>query len=218
MIRHTTALLSLLTATLTLTAPARADEFKHEAMVMGKMGNHPNLIQFVGSTTLEVSFTPSAVGENPLYQSQTMQGENPLFESSADPGTPGSVISITFELDNTTLTPSDAGNGLIHRDIAARNFLVQTTQGSYESAPGEFLLFGNDGPPDLRKSGGIGPVRWMAPESLRLYQPGTQGSTDPGDYFDINAFSFFDVSYVPEPGALSVFVLGLGCVARRAKR
>lgn len=164
----------------TFSAPIHADEFKHEANVMGKLGNHPNIVQFIGPTNLNVTFTPSAVIDNPLYEDQTMHGDNPLYQSSADPGTPGGVQSVSFTLDNTALTPAANGEGIVHRDIAARNFLVQTNGGNFESAPGEFLLFGNDGPPDLRAaSGGVGPVRWMAPESLRLYRPGTQAPSTP---------------------------------------
>lgn len=207
-----------LTLALTCSAPALADEFRHEANVMGKMGNHPNVIQFIGATTLDVDFVPSAAGENPLYQGQTMQGENVLYEGAADPGSPTGVQSVTFTLDNTDLTPSSVGNGIVHRDIAARNFLVQTNGGTFESAPGEFLLFGNDGPTDLRKSG-VGPIRWMAPESLRLYSPGNQGSSNPEHYFDIQPFSSFTTNYVPEPTLFAlVIILGAPQLVRRPYR
>lgn len=207
MYRICTPILAL-TLALTFSTPTLADEFKHEANVMGKMGNHPNIIQFTGPTTLDVTFAPSAVGDNPLYQGQTMQGENVLYEGAADPGTPTGVQSVSFTLDNTDLTPSSAGNGVVHRDIAARNFLVQTNGGTFQSAPGEFLLFGNDGPPDLRAaSGGVGPIRWMAPESLRLYSPGNQGSSNPEHYFDIQPFSSFTTNYVPEPTTATLLLL-----------
>jgi len=217
MTRISTALLTLALA-FTLSTSVHADEFKHEANVIGKMGNHPNVVTFIGPSNLDVTFTPSAVIDNPLYEDQTMQGDNPLYQPSADPGTPDGIQSITFELDNTALTPIAAGEGIIHRDIAARNFLVQINGGTFESAPGEFLLFGNDGPPDLRNpQTNVGPIRWMAPESLRLYSPGNQGSTNPEHYFDIQPFSFFTTSYVPEPGTLSLFAIALTCLNRRGR-
>ena len=77
----------------------------------------------------------------------------PLFESAAAPGSPGSVISVGWEFAGTK--SSQAGNGIVHRDIATRNVLVTTTEGVYELDPAAgTLFFQNDGPPSLR---GVGP-------------------------------------------------------------
>jgi len=185
---------------------AFADEFVHEANIMARVGNHPNVVRFVGApTTLDVPLIDTPAGTNPLYEGQTLQGENPLYTGSADPGTPGSIQSITFELDNQGLATRLHAEGIVHRDVAARNFLVTTDQGVYESQAGQAILFGNDGPPDLRTN--VGPVRWMAPESLRLHR---SGSTDPDDYIEIAEGSFFEASYVPEPSSLGL--IALGCV------
>ncbi|MEQ8211698.1 MAG: hypothetical protein RH917_17985 [Lacipirellulaceae bacterium] len=92
--------------------------------------------------------------------------------------------------------------------------LVTTTSGNYASGDGEFLLFGNDGGQSLRGSD-VGPVRWMAPESIRLFS--TNPGAGPDDYFDLPAGSYFTVFYaVLEPSAvgLLVFASGLLCCRR----
>ena len=194
--------------------PVHADEFVHEANVMARLGNHPNVVTFIGARTLDIPLTKSATGgNNPLYESRPFGGENPLYSIAGEPGTPGAVQSISFELDNTAQTPHLHAEGIVHRDIAARNFIVSTNQGVYTSAPGELLLFGNDGPPDLRSN--VGPIRWMAPESLRLHR---SGSTDPNDWIEVAEFSYFETTYVPEPGSLGLLALGMGMLARRRGR
>lgn len=204
--------LLVLVMTTAWASPIVADEFRHEANILGKLGNHPNVVTFIGPSVIDVGFETDARGHNnPLYQGSGMSGEMPLYEGSADPGTPYAIQSITFDLDTAGLPAITLGNGVVHRDIAARNVLVQTNGGIYESGPDAFLLFGNDGPTDIRSN--VGPVRWMAPESLRLTR---NGSTDPNDYIDIQAGSFFDVSYVPEPGsALLMGMVGLALTRRR---
>ena len=197
-----------------LATPAIADEFKHEAKVIGKMGNHPNVaIFFEGDNEVDVLFkTDARSNNNPAYQQNEMQGENPLHEGAADPGTPNAMQSITFELSTDGLPAINLGEGIVHRDIAARNLLVQANGGTYASEPDAFLLFSHDGPTDLRSN--VGPVRWMAPESLRLQRT---GSTDPDDYIEIQAGSYFDATYVPEPATLAIFGLGGLIVARRRR-
>lgn len=207
--------------------PPATEEFRHEVRVMGKLGNHPNVIQFIGATNAEAAIVPvdpgnGRKGDNPLYTGQGVGGENPLFDSAAPPNTPPGAASVSFILDSDGLQPSVNGEGVVHRDIAARNFIVTTNTGTYASSPDQFLLFGNDGGLSVvgdRASGGVGPIRWMAPESLRLL-PVTPPSVplDPDDYFDILAGSSFTVNYLPEPtSAAALLVLGLPALVRRRR-
>lgn len=165
---------------------------------------------------LEVSNVAPAAG-GPIYQGETTEVANPLYEGLAAPGSPGSILGVTLTLDS--LKPSVAGNGIVHRDIAARNVLITATEGVYEFEIDATQLFSNDGPDDLR---GVGPIRWMAPESLRskAYTPQT-GDQRTGTW-EIAAFSYFDVSYpVPEPGTAVLALLAsatLGSCRARMRR
>lgn len=184
-------------------------EFVHEANILAKLGNHPNVITFIGASSIQVGFESGPIENNPIYDGQVLTADNPLYSASGEPGTPEVVQSIRFELDNTRLAHLHKDN-VVHRDIATRNFLVTTDQGDYVSDVDAFLLFGNDGPPDLRTH--VGPVRWMAPETLKLHRI---GSTDPNDVIEIQSFSFFHANYVPAP---TVFVLALPAMALISRR
>lgn len=209
-------------ALLTIAAalPAGADEFVHEANVMARVGNHPNVVQFLTDTPfiVDVDFKPDAVGGNsPIYEGENKKVTNPLYDPGADPGSVGSFESISFTLDNTTLSPSLHAEGVIHRDIAARNFLVTTNFGSYSAAPGEVLLFSSDGPLDLTRSN-VGPIRWMAPESIRL---SSANPTSDDDYVEIAAGSFFTVDYaspVPEPASAALLAVANLAITRVRRR
>lgn len=164
-------------------------------------------------SALEVT-APSAAGDNPLYEGQTAEKTNPLYEPAAAPGSPGSVIGVAF--DFTKVISRLSAVDIVHRDLAARNLRVTTEEGIYEADPATVGLFSNDGPADLR---GVGPVRWMAPESIRTR---TYSSTSPGGqtgYWEIAAFSYFDVAYpVPEPSGLAGIASAAGVTLGGATR
>lgn len=165
---------------------------------------------------LETEFRPGVVNEeNPLAVDQmewvesAAQGDAPLTISTLD------ILRVRFDWDS--ISSSLHAEGIVHRDIAARNMIVETTGGTFSTDAADLFYFGNDGPPDLRAPG-VGPVRWMAPESIRTknYTAGsTGGSAAPGEYWELAAFSFFDASYVPAPSSLALVGFGALCVRRR---
>jgi serine/threonine protein kinase len=162
------------------------------------------------------NLSPDGVN-NPLYEEAEATVDNPLYESTADPGSVEGISSISFTLS----TPKHLHReGIIHRDIAARNFQIQTSEGLFSSAQDVELLFGNDGPMDLR---GVGPVRWMAPESLRFstFIPNGSTTTPSTQYFELQEFSYFEASYfaTPEPSsALGWLLTSLFLCLWRARR
>lgn len=149
-------------------------------------------------------------GTNPLYNDDAVVIDNPFYDDDAEPGTPGSVISIALSLFQITAAGKD---GIIHRDLATRNHLILTAEGAYTPEPGTGGTWGNDGGDII---GGIGPVRWMAPESIH-HSVFTGGLRTDGYWF-IAAGSHIDVAYpVPAPTAASVLALGCALVAPRRR-
>lgn len=165
-------------------------------------------------TGLEVTAPATLADGGPTYDGQSGETTNALHEGAADPGSPGSVIAVEILFGPTKSSP--AGEGIVHRDIATRNVLVHTNEGTYEMGVLEPLAFMNDGPADLR---GVGPVRWMAPESLRSRTHTPSPTEARTGSWEIAAFSYFDVSYpVPGPGAGVLVGFGVLCNAARRRR
>lgn len=151
-----------------------------------------------------------SVVTNPLYKDRTMQGENPLY--TGDIGASRAALTVNdiqfIEWTFGEVTWSLHSEGIIHRDVAARNVLLRTSQGDYMSALGDELVFSSEG--GYRAD--VGPIRWMAPESMRLYLGGTRSD----DYIDITPFAFFDSIPVPAPS--SALPLAMAAVVLRRRR
>lgn len=165
----------------------------------------------------DLSRALDGVKNNPLYKDKGVRGDNPLHTNGGrfTPSDPWSTFdpegfgSYQGTFDSSAYIKP---NGIIHRDLAARNILLATDQGVFGSAPGASIVLGADGLDDLRETKNVGPIRWMAPEALRLYFNGDAGSDA---YFD--ASMALEWAVIPSPsGAL---VLGLaGLLASRRRR
>lgn len=137
-------------------------EFQHEAAVLNMFGHHPCVVPFVGAST-DIRFPLSIVT---AYLPFGSLEDNLRAPSAASGG------SETFTIGQKTAMLKDAAAGLlniheggfIHRDIAARNCLVD------DSLRVKICDFGlcrrvSATGGTLMKSG-VGPVKYMAPESL----------------------------------------------------
>ncbi|MFG0275135.1 MAG: protein kinase [Phycisphaerales bacterium] len=171
-------------------------------------------MQFVMQTSdfgmSRVTQSDGSVVTNPLYEGRGMQGENPLYNGDLSAGRAALTVNDIQFIEWTfgAVTWSLHSEGVVHRDVAARNVLLRTTQGDYMSAAGEELIFSSEA--GLRAD--VGPIRWMAPESMRLYLGGQRSA----DYIDITPFAFFDS--IPVPAPASALPLAAGMLALRRRR
>ncbi|WP_428388938.1 hypothetical protein [Mucisphaera sp.] len=202
-----------------LAMPALADEFVHEANVMARLGNQPTPTQILTNAPfiIDVEIVRDPVGgSSPLYEDKNTVANNPLYEpeGAADPGSTGSIQSISFIFDNTALTPYLHSEGIIHRDIAARNFVANTSFGIYASADEQTLLFSSRAPFDVTASE-TGSITWITESTLRL-DPINPLSDD--DFIEIAAGTSFSVNYatpIPEPASAALLLLATGLTRRR---
>jgi len=132
------------------------NEIRKEAHLMDKLGNHPNVISFVGAVTqpdspfglcLVLDYCPNGSLWDMLFKHQH---SFPLHVQ----------IRIMRDIANGILHLHK--EGVIHRDIACRNVLVGNGLEVYISDFGMARLKDTE---NTTKSN-IGPLRWMAPEAM----------------------------------------------------
>lgn len=186
-----------------------------------KVSHHPNVVQFHGAASVDFTETPEPVGvvKNPMFQAKGVSGTNPLNVDR--PGHRSSIavleaadfLSIVVEFSETTYSLDSSG--IVHRDIAARNVLLSTSNGVYVSDFGMSRAFSSSGPLDYGIGGPKLPIRWSAPESLpmRLY---LNGDTSSSEWIDIEAGGTFETVAIPSPaGAALLTCAGLVAIRRR---
>lgn len=143
---------------------------------------------------------------NPLHEANTQTGNNPLYGGRG--ALIGSIASLSYDFG--AVVEGFRGEGIVHRDIAARNFVMQTDFGVYRSLDGVDVLFGVDAPEDYFSGG---PVTWVTTDPILLYLNGDEAS---GDFFQFNGTWFTD-TLVPAPGAAGLLGLA-GLTAARRRR
>lgn len=131
------------------------DDWRSEATLMAKVSHHPNIVKFIGAVV-----TPERLC---------------LVLEYCPEGSLLSVLkkrSLTLLQRVSILRDAAAGlgflhsQGVVHRDVASRNVLIGEHFKAYLSDFGYSRLFDGAGDEQTTKSN-VGPVRWMAPESLR---------------------------------------------------
>lgn len=178
----------------------------------------PN-VRFYGMSLVSLSEIPDPAGvmNNPLYKDKGLKGNNPLYKGMQrfrSPGTPFDVADI----ESIEMTFADVQHlhqeKIVHRDLAARNVLLRTSRGDYLPALNFQLNFSSDGPLDYRTATNELPIRWNAPESLRLFLNGDETSSD---WLDIGPGASFETYAIPSPAAASLVALASLAVARRRR-
>ncbi|EQC34946.1 serine/threonine protein kinase [Saprolegnia diclina VS20] len=127
-------------------------EFRHEAAVLAMFGHHPSIVPFVGAST-DLSQPLSLVTEYLPFGS---------LESHAPALSTNQKTQILCDAAAGFLNIHEGG--FLHRDIAARNCLVD------DGLRGKICDFGMcrrvNSYGGTRLSEGVGPLKYMAPESL----------------------------------------------------
>ncbi len=174
-------------------------------------------IRFEGMHQVElvdVAGTSDTVKNNPLYKDKGVRGDNPLHQDNdRSPPNPWQAFEPQhFEsfLSSWTSAAFIASDGVIHRDLAARNILLTTRYGNFASLADASVLLGADGIDDLKTTPTVGPIRWMPPESLRLYHNGDAASNA---YFD--ASMMVEWTAIPTPSATALLAIAAAASTRR---
>ena len=127
-----------------------------EAKIMTLLGNHPNVIPFIGM----------AKEVDKIYLLTKMCHFGSLYDhfikkksTTTDVEFGKIVLQMCYGLDYLHL------NQVIHRDVAARNYLFDVGQAVYVADFGMSRVLANREKVQATKTQ-EGPIRWMAPESL----------------------------------------------------
>jgi len=136
-------------------------DLKHEAAMMSRVSNHENIVPFIG-----VLLTP-----RPCVVTKLMR-RGSVEDLLVVPGPLYKRLRLSQESIVEMLIDAAAGilhlhsEGVIHRDIAARNLLVD------ENYRVRVADFGFARIKEINRSKGftntsVGPIKWMAPEAMR---------------------------------------------------
>jgi tRNA A-37 threonylcarbamoyl transferase component Bud32 len=131
------------------------DDYKHEALMMAKVSHHPNVVNFIGA-----SFPPDGMA---MVLGLCAGGsllaalEKKKLDAAKKTKVLGEVASALSFLHSL---------GIVHRDIAARNVLLDGSGKAKLADLGLSRLL-EDKQGEQTTSSTLGPVRWMAPEAIR---------------------------------------------------
>ena len=131
-------------------------EVRHEMEVMTQLGNHPSIIPFIGAVTTQpdVIYIVTKLCEYGSLYAYMVADRKHVSPAQ---------MSLIYEASASGLAFLHAEN-IVHRDVAARNYLLAAPFHVYLSDFGmSRLLVSTDAEQSTKAS--IGPVRWMAPES-----------------------------------------------------
>jgi len=133
--------------------------FREEVSLVKKIRPHLNVVKFYGACTTKLN-QMCLIAEYVSYGSllQLLKSKLEIEETQIAEILSGAAAGI-YHLHK---------EGLVHRDIAARNILLEKVESKLIAKIADFGLSRLlDGPADQSTKSEIGPTRWMAPESLR---------------------------------------------------
>jgi tRNA A-37 threonylcarbamoyl transferase component Bud32 len=133
-------------------------EFQHEALMMSKVSHHPNIVQLIG-----VSFSDSSMA---LVLGLCKGGS---LLSALQSGRLGPADKHRVAVEVCGALAFLHSLGIVHRDIAARNVLLDGSGCSKLADLGLSRVL-EDKYGEQQTASTIGPVRWMAPEAISARQ------------------------------------------------
>ena len=142
---------------ITISASNSIQSIRSELQIMTSLGNHPNIIPLIGACTTQ---------QDSIYTVLKFCEKGSLYEYLIE-----KMTKITNDQLSTILQSSAFAleflhsKNIVHRDIAARNFLLASPFNDYLADFGlSRLVVSDDGTQQTQTS--YGPLRWMAPESI----------------------------------------------------
>lgn len=131
------------------------EDFQHEALMMAKISHHPHVVNFIGA-----SFPPNGVAIVLGFcegGSLLIALEKKILRAADKTRVLGEVASALSFLHSL---------GIVHRDVAARNVLLDGAGRAKLADLGLSRLL-EDKQNEQTTNSSLGPVRWMAPEAIR---------------------------------------------------
>lgn len=139
--------------------PSQLADFSDEVEIMSRVTNHPRIVRFLGaclqppSPAIVLQYLPSGSVEDLLVKRQTHVSWPVLVRMMTDAAL--GVFHLHCE-------------GVIHRDLATRNLLVDEHFHAYVSDFGMSRLRDYDEANSAQQTkSDVGPLKWMAPECIR---------------------------------------------------
>ncbi|KAJ8305566.1 hypothetical protein KUTeg_016111 [Tegillarca granosa] len=142
------------------------NDFMNELNILKKVGQHPNVVCLVGAChiqgTLYVAMEYAENGDLRSYLRKSRRSKQNMYQNYKGVSCLQRYILIKFALDAACGLRHLAEKQIIHRDVAARNVLLD------ENLIAKVADFGLSKHEDtyVKTSNTRVPVRWLAPESL----------------------------------------------------
>jgi len=137
-------------------------DLKHEAGMMSRVSNHENIVPFIG-----VLLAPRACVVTKLMRQGSLEDLLVNYGALNRRSSFSFIKLVQMAIDAAAGVLHLHSSGVIHRDIAARNLLVD------ENYRVRVADFGFARIKEMNRSKGytsqhIGPIKWMAPEAMRF--------------------------------------------------
>ena len=138
--------------------PEAVKEFEHEALMMAKVSHHPNVVNLIGVSTHGGSVS--------LVMGLCTGGS---LLGALEAGRLDAAAKTRLLADTAGALAFLHTLGIVHRDVAARNVLLDSSGAARLADLGMSRAL-EQGVDSQQTGSNVGPIRWMAPESIERRQ------------------------------------------------